>query len=56
MDNHIPMRYPNGLPGGIPSFYYDDRDEAEKALAWSEKIMTQLFHVIASPSPPVGSG
>jgi len=38
-DYYIPTRYPNGLPGEIPSFYYDDRDEAEKALAWSGKII-----------------
>ena len=38
-DYYIPTRYPNGLPGGIPAEYYDDPDEAEKALAWSEGII-----------------
>jgi HEPN domain-containing protein len=38
-DYYIPTRYPNGLPGEIPSQYYDDPEEAEKALAWSEKIL-----------------
>lgn len=38
-DYYIPTRYPNGLPGEIPSQYYDDQDEVEKALMWSEKII-----------------
>lgn len=38
-DYYIPTRYPNGLPGEIPAHYYDDRDEVEKALTWSEKII-----------------
>ncbi|MGQ9546548.1 MAG: HEPN domain-containing protein [Dehalococcoidia bacterium] len=29
---HIPTRYPNGLPGGIPSRYFDDAKEAKKAM------------------------
>ncbi|VUT23962.1 MAG: HEPN domain protein [Candidatus Methanolliviera sp. GoM_asphalt] len=38
-DYYIPTRYPNGLPGEIPAHYYDDREEVEKALAWSKKII-----------------
>lgn len=38
-DYYIPTRYPNGLPGEIPSYYYDDRDEVVEALGWSEKIL-----------------
>jgi HEPN domain-containing protein len=38
-DYYIPTRYPNGLPGEIPSHYYDDQDEAEEALSWSGKIV-----------------
>ena len=38
-DYYIPTRYPNGLPGEIPSQYYDDRDEVEEALSWSGKII-----------------
>jgi HEPN domain-containing protein len=38
-DYYIPTRYPNGLPGEIPAHYYDDRNEAENAIAWSEKII-----------------
>jgi HEPN domain-containing protein len=29
---YIPTRYPNGLPGGIPSRYFDDPREAEEAM------------------------
>ncbi len=28
---YIPTRYPNGLPGGVPSRFYDDPAEAEEA-------------------------
>jgi len=38
-DYYIPTRYPNGLPGEIPAHYYDDREEVEKAIVWSEKII-----------------
>jgi HEPN domain-containing protein len=38
-DYYIPTRYPNGLPGEIPSHYYDDQEEAQEALAWSEGII-----------------
>jgi len=29
---YIPTRYPNGLPGGVPSRYFDDPREAEEAM------------------------
>jgi HEPN domain-containing protein len=29
---YIPTRYPNGLPGGIPSRYFDDPKEAKEAM------------------------
>lgn len=38
-DYYIPTRYPNGLPGEIPSEYYDDYDEVEKALDLSRKVV-----------------
>jgi HEPN domain-containing protein len=38
-DYYIPTRYPNGLPGEIPSLYYDDKEEAERALTWNEGII-----------------
>jgi HEPN domain-containing protein len=29
---YIPTRYPNSLPGGVPSRYFDDPEEAEEAM------------------------
>ena len=29
---YIMTRYPNGLPGGVPSRYFDDPQEAEEAM------------------------
>jgi HEPN domain-containing protein len=29
---YIMTRYPNGLPGGVPSRYFDDPEEAEEAM------------------------
>ncbi len=37
-DYYIPTRYPNGLPGEVPAKYYDDPDEANKALDWAAQI------------------
>ncbi len=36
---YIPTRYPNGLPGDIPSQYYDDPEEAETAIGLSESVI-----------------
>jgi len=36
---YIPTRYPNGLPGDIPAHYYDDEEEAERALELSQKVL-----------------
>ncbi len=36
---YIPTRYPNGLPGGIPSRFYDDPKEAEDAMLLAKKII-----------------
>ena len=36
---YIPTRYPNGLPGGIPSRYYDDPKEAEDAMLLAKKAI-----------------
>jgi len=38
-DYYIPTRYPNGLPGEIPSQYYDDPKEVERALALTCNII-----------------
>jgi len=41
-DYYIPTRYPNGLPGGIPSRYFNDPDEVSKALAVSSSVLSAV--------------
>lgn len=36
---YIQTRYPNGLPGGVPSRYFDDPKEAEEAMRIAEKAI-----------------
>lgn len=36
---YIPTRYPYGLPGGVPSRYYDDPKEAENAMILAKSII-----------------
>jgi len=36
---YIPTQYPNGLPGGIPSRYYDDPQEAEEAMILAKNVI-----------------
>lgn len=36
---YIPTRYPNGLPGGIPSRYFDDPKEAKDAMLLAKKVI-----------------
>lgn len=36
---YIPTRYPNSLPGGIPSRYYDDPKEAEEAMRLAKNVL-----------------
>ena len=36
---YIPTRYPNGLPGDIPSLFYDDPVEVEEAIGLSETVI-----------------
>lgn len=38
-DYYIPTRYPNGLPGDIPSRYYNDEEEVKRALALSGSVL-----------------
>ncbi len=45
-DYYIPTRYPNGLPGGIPSRYYQNADEAQRAIVLSEKVIEKVRNVI----------
>ncbi len=36
---YILTRYPNGLPGGVPSRYFDDPDEAEESMHLTKKVI-----------------
>nr|MDO8097631.1 HEPN domain-containing protein [Candidatus Njordarchaeota archaeon] len=36
---YIPTRYPNGLPGGVPSRYFDDPKEAEEAMLLAKSVI-----------------
>ena len=36
---YIPTRYPNGLPGGIPSRYYTDEAEVKRAIEMSQAVL-----------------
>jgi len=36
---YIPTRYPHGLPGGVPSRYFDDPREAEEAKQLAESLI-----------------
>ena len=38
-DYYIPTRYLNGLPGVVPATYYDDPDEAQKAVELAESVI-----------------
>jgi len=35
---YVPTRYPNGLPGGVPSRYFDDPKEAEEAMELAKRV------------------
>lgn len=36
---YIPTRYPSGLPGGVPSRYFDDPVEAENAAQITKNVI-----------------
>jgi HEPN domain-containing protein len=36
---YIPTRYPNGLPGDIPSRFYDDPKEAKEAMLLAKGVL-----------------
>ncbi|MBM4339440.1 MAG: HEPN domain-containing protein [Deltaproteobacteria bacterium] len=36
---YIPTRYPNGLPGNVPSRYFDDPKEAEEAMELAKSLI-----------------
>lgn len=47
---YIPTRYPNGLPGGVPSRYFDDPKEAEEAMKLAKNVIDLVERKIQEPS------
>ncbi len=39
---YIPTRYPNGLPGGVPSRFYDDPDEGAEAMRLASAVLDMV--------------
>jgi len=39
---YIPTRYPNGLPGGVPSRFYTDPQEAQTAMELARQVLEQV--------------
>ena len=50
-DYYIPTRYPNALPGGIPAHYYDDDEEAERALELCRKVVQLVKRKMSEENP-----
>jgi HEPN domain-containing protein len=46
---YIPTRYPNGLPGGVPSRYYDDPAEAEQAMRLARGLIELVREKVGAP-------
>ena len=52
---YIPTRYPNGLPGGLPSQAYSEA-EAHQAMAWAGEIIDAVASRLApAEGPPVSA-
>ncbi len=39
---YIPTRYPNGLPGGVPSRFYTDPGEAREAMRLARAVLEMV--------------
>lgn len=39
---YIPTRYPNGLPGGVPSRFYTDPEEAREAMELARSVLEMV--------------
>ncbi|OGF68313.1 MAG: hypothetical protein A2Y62_11485 [Candidatus Fischerbacteria bacterium RBG_13_37_8] len=44
---YILTRYPNGLPGGVPSRFFDDPKEAEEAMLLARNVVELVERKIA---------
>lgn len=45
---YIPTRYPNGLPGGVPSRFYTDPEEAAMASQLAQKVIEAVVQRLES--------
>ncbi len=45
---YIPTRYPNGLPGGVPSRFYTDPEEAAVASRLANQVIETIAQHFAS--------
>ncbi len=48
---YIPTRYPNGLPGGVPSRYFDDPKEAEEAMELANGVIELVEKKLTGAEP-----
>ncbi len=52
---YILTRYPNGLPGGVPSRYFDDPEEAGEAMLLARNVVELVDRKLKeAASRPVG--
>ena len=49
---YIITRYPNGLPGGVPSRFFDDPQEAQRAKELAEAVLNTVRDRILSKGNP----
>ena len=48
---YVPTRYPNGLPGGVPSRYFDDPKEAEEAMELAKRMIELVEKKVMETEP-----
>ena len=48
---YVPTRYPNGLPGGVPSRYFDDPKEAEEAMELAKRVIELVEKKVMGTEP-----
>ncbi|HCJ10280.1 MAG TPA: DNA-binding protein [Clostridiales bacterium] len=51
---YVPTRYPNGLPGGVPSRYFDDPEEAAEAAELARQVVELAAAKLEQDSAPAG--
>lgn len=48
---YIPTRYPNGLPGGVPSRFYKDPEEAREAMELARAVLELAEEILGGGEP-----